>query len=547
MEKGWGMSRPSPLILLSILIASLVGNAWFGLRPGALLVSAHEGDTFHLLDILFRMEQGLVPHNDFMTPLGVLAFLPIEFFLTRGFGIGQAILWSQVLVASLLSPAIFYTAWSRLTPKTAYVFVWVTITLVLALSFGGTEPGLSMSMHYNRWAWAVGFIVILLAFAPARGRDMPVTDGVLMGLGLSLFVFLKVTFFVALLPGIALILVMKKRWTVIAAAVVTGVLAALVSLYLAGGEFWLRYIGDLLTVAGSEVRPHAGTPFVEMLSQSSTIALTAVGLIIYLLISRAGHLEEAFGLLLLLPGCFFITYQNFGNDPKWLVPMIALMLVLRPAPGERVVYGMDIHTGLTAISTAAILLFLPSAMTLAMSPLRHSAQDITTYEPMLPALAAHADIMVRSDRAKTVTALLELDLPGSPWFKYREVAGREEPETLFGVPLPACELQAGTLAWFNEISADLAEADLPSQSQLFVTDIIAAFWLFGDFAPLQDGAPWYYGNLSGLENADYVLAPKCGFVPRARALMVDELEASGFVLRPIRDNDLYALFAVTQP
>jgi hypothetical protein len=29
--------------------------------------------------------------------------------------------------------------------------------------------------------------------------------------------------------------------------------------------------------------------------------------------------------------------------------------------------------------------------------------------------------------------------------------------------------------------------------------------------------------------------------------MVDELEASGFVLRPIRDNDLYALFAVTQP
>ncbi|MBT8414043.1 MAG: hypothetical protein KJO30_06910 [Boseongicola sp.] len=541
------MSRPNPLILLAILMVTLVGSAWFGLRPGALLISAHEGDTYHLLDILFRMEQGLVPHNDFMTPLGILSFLPIELFLTRGFGIGQAILWSQVLVASALFPAIFYTAWSRLTPKTGYFFGWLTVTLVLALSFGGSEPGLSISMHYNRWAWAIGFVVILLAFAPARGREMPVIDGLLLGLGLSLFVFLKVTFFVALLPGIALILLLKKRWTVITTAVVTGALAALVALYLAGFEFCLRYIGDLLTVSGSEVRPHAGTPFVELLSQSSTIATTAVGLIIYILISRAGHLEEAFGLLLLLPGCFFITYQNFGNDPKWLVPMIALMLVLRPQPGDRVVYGMDIHTGLTAISTAAILLFMPSAMTLAMSPLRHSAQDITKYEPMLPALPAHADIMVRSDRAKTMTAQVELDLPGSPWFKYRDVAGRTEPESLFGVPLPACELKAGTLAWFNEISADLVKADLPSKSQLFVTDIIAGFWLFGDFAPLQDGAPWYYGNLSGMENADYVLAPKCGFVPRARTLMLDELEASEFLLSPIRDNELYVLFAVTQP
>lgn len=541
------MSRPNPLILLSILLVTLLGCSWFGMRHGALLISAHEGDTFHLLDILFRMEQGLLPHADFMTPLGVLSFLPVEFFLARGFGIGQSILWSQVLVAALLFPAVFYTAWSRLTPKTGYVFGWFIVTLVLALSFGGTEPGLSISMHYNRWAWAVGSIVILLAFAPARGRDLPLIDGVLLGLGLSFFVFLKATFFVALLPGIAVVLLLKKRWAVIGAAVVTGALAAIAALVLMGFDFWLRYVDDLLTVSGSEVRPHAGTPFVELLSQASTIATTAVGLMIYLLISRAGHRAEALGLLLLIPGCFFITYQNFGNDPKWLVPMIALMVVLRPAPGARVVHGMDIHTGLTTLSAAAVLIFLPSAMTLAMSPLRHSAQDISKYEPMLPALPRHADIMVRSDRANTMTAMVELDVPGSTWFKYREAAGRMEPETLFGVPLPACELQAGTMAWFREISDDLADADLASGSQLFVTDIIAAFWLFGDFAPLEGGAPWYYGNLSGMANADYVLAPKCGFVPRARALMVDELEASDYNLTPVRNNELYVLYAVSQP
>ena len=119
--------------------------------------------------------------------------------------------------------------------------------------------------------------------------------------------------------------------------------------------------------------------------------------------------------------------------------------------------------------------------------------------------------------------------------------------SLAGIKLPECELQAGSLAWFNEISADLAEAEVPSGSQLFVTDIFAAFWLFGDFAPLENGAPWYYGSLSGMQNADFVLAPKCSFVSRERAVMVGELEASDFTLTPVRNNELYVLYSVAQP
>jgi len=541
------MSRPNPLILLLILVVTFTGSSWLGLRQGVLLISAHEGDTYHLLDVLFRMEQGLAPHLDFMTPLGILSFLPIDFFMAQGLGVGQSILWSQVLMAAILSPAIFYTAWSRLSPKVGYFFAGFTILLVLAISYGGSEPGLSMSMHYNRWGWALGFVVILLAFAPTRGRSLPFVDGFLLGLGLSFLVFLKVTFFVALAPGIALVLCLHRRWATIGATVATGLLIAVFATFLLGFDFWLRYLGDLLVVAASDVRPHAGLPFGDLISQSSTIAISIVGFLSLLLISRAGHRAEALGLVLLLPGCFYITYQNFGNDPKWLVPMIALMLVLRPEPGARVVQGTDIHTGLTAVCTAAVLLFLPSATTLAMSPLRHASQDISLYQPMLPDLPAHDDILVRSDRGNTMTAQVELDVPGSPWFGYRDLAGRSDPVPLAGVELPACELQAGTLAWFNEISADLAQAELPSGSQLFVTDILAAFWLFGDVAPLANGAPWYYGKLAGMENADFVLAPKCGYVPRARALMVDELEASGFTLTPIRNNELYVLYSVDQP
>lgn len=539
------MSRPNPLILLSILLVTFAGFAWLGLRQGALLISVHEGDTVHLLDILLRMKQGQVPHLDFMTPLGILSFLPIEYFLSRGYGVGLSMLWSQVLVTALLFPAIWYVSWSRLSPKVGYFFGAFAIVQTLALTFGGSEPGLSMSMHYNRWAWTIGFLIILLAFAPARGR--PLVDGILLGLGFSVLVFMKVTFFIALLPGVALVLYLNKRWTMVGAMVVTGIASAGFAVVMLGFDFIIRYVGDLLTVSASEVRPHAGTSLGELLSQPSTIGFTAVGLLTYLLVSRAGHRAEALGLILLIPGCFFITYQNFGNDPKWLVPMIALMLVLRPEPGTRVFQGADMHTALTGLSMAAILLFLPSATSLLMSPLKHAAQDISTYEPLLPGLPEHGDILIRSDRGNTMTALVDLDLPGSAWAKYSQAAGREAPSVLAGVELPECEMQAGTAAWFKEISADIAGAGLPKDSQFFVTDILTAFWLFADIAPLNGGAPWYYGNLSGMENADYVLAPKCGFVTQARALMVSELEASEYKLTPVRNNELYVLYSVTQP
>ena len=83
--------------------------------------------------------------------------------------------------------------------------------------------------------------------------------------------------------------------------------------------------------------------------------------------------------------------------------------------------------------------------------------------------------------------------------------------------------------------------------QLFVADLLVAFWLFGPYEPLQGGAPWYYGNLSGLENADYLVVPKCGFVPEARNIIIDELNASDIPLSTVADTELLALFAVGQP
>ncbi|MDD9977532.1 MAG: hypothetical protein OXQ30_07315 [Boseongicola sp.] len=396
------MSRPNPLILLAIIAVSTVIMAGVAIRPGALMISAHEGDTYHLLDIIFRMDRGLEPHQDFVTPIGVLAFLPILWFIEGGYGVGTAILFSQLLVAVALIIPIWYTASSRLSARTGYLFAAVSMITVLALVYGGSEPGLSISMHYNRWAWAIAYILVVLALVPGRGFKW--LDGLLFGLGLSALVLLKITFFVALLPGIALALILRRDAQTMLVAAVTGAVVAIGVTVFLGFGFWTGYVGDLANVAASEVRPYAGVTLTGLISEPSSMIAIALGLCAYLFLSRSGQRNAALALILLLPGFIYITYQNFGNDPKWLIPFAAAILALRPTEEE---YQEQV-TPLTVVALAAVVLILPSVLTMALSPFRHISQSAELYEPMLPALPKHSDIKVRIDRGNKMTALVLL-------------------------------------------------------------------------------------------------------------------------------------------
>lgn len=541
------MSRPNPLILFTVLFGVAGVLSWLALRPGALLIAEHEGDTYHLLDILFRMQQGQFPHQDFMTPIGILAFLPIDVFLSRGFGVGFSILYAQVFVFVVLSPLIFYVAWSRLSPKTAYVFAAFSAAMILAISFGGPSTDLAISMHYNRWAWAVTYSVIVLAFLQPVGARWPVLDGILIGLCLGLLVLTKITFFVALVPGIAAVLLKRGESRMLLATIAGGLLVAAVASAFLGIGYWFGYAADLLAVSSSEIRPYPSASIQELIGSAETFGLSIIAFLAFLLVRRSDLDAEALGLVLLIPGFFYITYQNYGNDPKWLFPIAVLLIMLRPALGEKVHRGLDLRIAMTSVATAALLLFLPSAMNMVLSPVRHSAQDISDFSPLLPAQPDHLDIATAKTRATTVSALVQLDVEGSVWFDYREAANRADLLTLNDIEFPECQLMAGTQSWFDALSNELARLNTPEGSQLFVADILAAFWLFGPYEPLQGGAPWYYGNLSGLENADYLVIPKCGFVPEARNIIIGELIEAELQLTTIADTELMALFTVDQP
>ena len=128
------MSRPNPYLLIGTLLVFIAGFGGLSVIQSGLYLDTHEGDTYHLLDILFRMEQGLQPHVDFVTPLGLLSFLPIVLLMQAGLGVGTAIVWSQVAVALILWPIAAYVAIGRLPRRTAYALGCLVLGLLLALT-----------------------------------------------------------------------------------------------------------------------------------------------------------------------------------------------------------------------------------------------------------------------------------------------------------------------------------------------------------------------------------------------------------------------------
>ena len=539
------MSRPEPLRLVSVLAAFVAGIGLITLAKGGIFIGAHEADAFHLMDVLFRMQAGLQPHRDFVTPLGIFSLWPMVLFMNLGFGVGTAIMLGQILVAVLLLPAVAYASCSRLPPALAYAFGIGTLWLVLALTYGTSDAGISVSMHYNRWSWSITFIVLALALLPAA-RQRPALDGALIGAGMAALAMIKMTYFVALTPGVLLAVATVQTRRAVGFALVAGLAVAAAVTVVQGLDFWFAYAADLVNVAGSQIRPNTGVDLNELLIGPPYIGAVIAGVAAIVLLNNAGAAVQSRALALLLPGFIFITYQNSGNDPLWLLLLVVVMLTVRPAPGAKTHWGIDCNLSLTMLAVASFALILPVAVNLAVSPLHNLTAQSADYQPMLPAISGRSDVFVNTVRANTMNADVRLDLPGTIWAKYASKAGREPGLEFQGIAFPQCELAAGSVAWFTEISADLAAAGVPAGSQLFPADNLAAFWLFGPFAPLEKGAPWYYGGLSGVENADYVLIPKCPFVDRHRRIIVDELKEAGTPLTLVRETPDYALFATAQ-
>lgn len=532
------MSRPNPIVLLLVVlgVAGAMGAA--AVLKGGFYVAKHEGDTLHLLQIVLRMADGEWPHLDFMTPLGALAFWPIVAFVQAGFGVGSAILWSQGAVAAVLALPTLWAAFTRLNGWLAYGFGGLIMVLCLALVHGEADQLVSISMHYNRWAWAISYVVILLAVLPPLRLRAPWLDGALIGLGTAALLLIKVTYVISFAPVLLIALIVRRDWAALIAAFVAGVAVLVVVTVVAGPAFWGAYIGDLLAVAGSEVRPQPGAPLGSIIGAPAYLGGSLALLAGVIFLRQAGEEQLGLCLFLLVPGFFYVTFQNFGNDPQWLMLLAILLLVPQVAPEAVSGLGLPLKRALSVTAVAAMAFAAPSVINLTYSPFRHLSIDAENYTQLLP---GQADLFGRLVRSNRVDGTVGLDGPGSGLEDRRELAEREDLEvSLNGEVLPDCELGLGLIAWFEVIVADL-EANGYGSAKIFAADIFTSHWLFGDVARLPEGSPWYYGGLPGFAGADYVLVPLCPASQPVRKQILETLEERGVALTEVHRAPHYIL------
>lgn len=538
-----------PLVRLVIfLIAVWTVLAAAALAKGGFFLAKHEGDTLHLLQIVFRMADGEWPHLDFMTPIGFFAFAPIVLFVKLGFGIGIAILLSQGLVGLILILPLAWTIANRLQGWVGYLFGAAVLILAMALVHGEVERSVSISMHYNRWAWAVSYIAIVLAVLPPLVKRHDLLDGVVIGACAAFLLLCKITYFAAFAIPILVALILRGAWRAVGGAVVIiGAVGVIITL-LAGPAFWSAYLGDLLTVAGSEVRPQPGAGWRTVVGAPAYIGGSLLLFLGVVLLRQAG--EDTLGVLLLLlaPAFIYVTFQNFGNDPQWLWVVAILFLAAKPASDLTNGMGWNMARALQFAAVAALAFGAPSFFNLAYSPFRHLAVDRDDYVPMLTAMPGHDDLWLRKVRANRVDGAVALDVPGSGLEDRAALADREPTLTVWqGETLRDCELQMGLIAWFEAIAADLAAHDHPKGAPVFVADLFSSLWLFGDMARLPQGAPWYYGGLPGFEYASFMLVPDCPASQSVRKEILQAVTETGVETTEIARRPLYTLYALNRP
>ena len=538
-----GKTNDKMLAIALALMTVLLGGA--ALLKGGFYLGKHEGDTLHLLQMVLRMADGDWPHLDFVTPIGVLAIAPIAWLVSLGLGVGHAILWSQVLVALIALPATWYVARTRFAGIWSYVFGAVILILILALVHGETTRAVSISMHYNRWAWAAAFLAIATAVMPARGGNRTV-DGVIIGVAMALLLLTKATYLIAFLPAILVALIGRKAWRTVVAGLIAGIVVMVAVTVLAGTPiFWLAYLRDLATVAASDVRPQPGYAFGVTVGAPAWMGGSLMLILSVIWLRHAGRMLEGLVMLILVPGFFYVTYQNFGNDPQWL-PLLGLMLIaLRPDGEVTNSFGWNMREVMTYTAVAALAFGAPSLINLAYSPFRHLTEDPEDYTALLPGSGLHEDIVTPTIRAYRMDAKVALDGPDTIYGAFWDPEFRQNEVTEWkGETLPNCANEVGTVGWFQVNAKLLNETGLIEGKTAFVADLLNAFWLFGAFEPLPGNAPWYYGNLSGLENADFVVVPLCPMSVTTRHLILAELDEADVVLTEVARTSEFILYEV---
>lgn len=532
------------LRFFTVILLVTIGLVAISLLHGGLLVGGYEGDLIHTVDIAYRLAEGEKPHQDFMTPLGVLTIYPLSIFILAGFGPGISLLMAQALVCLILLPMIAWVAISRLERGTRTFFALALIMVVTALVYGGDNPLTTVAIYYNRWAWAIcSLIVITLLVAPKVENTR--ADALVIGICGAWLVLLKITYIVAILPFVLVAILYNRDWRLMfQALVVSLIILAGATVAFGGLGYWQGYIHDLLETLVSPIRSVPGEDYGSLFGKPAYLPGSAVMLASIVYFRKTGRMREGLLLLILFPGVVYITYQNWGNDPFWVFILAIALLGTAQKKTGLTFWDIDASTFQKGLALVALTIYSPALFNQAFSVPRHAGQDASEFAPMFSD-PRFVDIGVRKSDNDAPSAIVPIAIEtvfAEPVDEAEDDAEENLPVMVNGEELPQCDLSTGLVGLLRQMVVELDAVDLAQGKHVLLADLLDPLWLFGDYKRNTVGAPWYYGSDGGYETAEILMVPFCPVSIPARKEKLAALSKKGANFREVMRSELFILF-----
>ncbi len=371
-------NRAAPAAFLGFVVVALLAclSVVYG-RP-VTHSAVFLNDSFVFFDGIHRIAHGQMPHVDFSTPVGALAYwLPYLGFTIVG-GYAGAIEVASLLLAAIVVSFAALLLWQRAASAMALLILATTACIIVVpLAPGWIPQEVSHAMHYNRWSWGVILTLFLLGLPPAPDTKPGLVRGLIVAMLLSALFFIKITYFA--IGSVYLLLLLsyadvRRRDAIVA---ITGVGLILTVCVVATGSMLFHYFSDIAQALAVDVAVRDSYLTIAMTNRHSLILLI---LAIYAAVLKANLRWQDFLIVGYIGASgLAIVDQNFQFTFIVSLPAAFALLAAPRNPTNDA-----IRLGDSVIIAVCLVMLLPFAVDWARVTLRHmvppSAGEFTTLD-----------------------------------------------------------------------------------------------------------------------------------------------------------------------
>jgi hypothetical protein len=307
-------------------------------------------DVFTLLNGGYRMLEGQAQGIDFTNPIGPLVYgLVAVGMRVQSQPSLEAVTYGTLIFLVMVSALAWAVTRRRLPQPYAAAFTcFVAILSVSVRPLGYAPSTTTYAMLYNRYAWLLYSILLLLVLVRRRGPQTNLTvtvDGALLGVVLGLIFYCKITFFVAGVLAVGLGLVLRTlpcRWR-LGAGAASGFIAVAATMRAAFGVRTIRYVRDFLDAGRVQVGSQRTHALASGIFHTAPVTFLALCLLVLLVENARRSGEPVQPLILLgLTGAFILISSlmlSAGDAPERgelpalvVVPLLVVVFLERALP-----------------------------------------------------------------------------------------------------------------------------------------------------------------------------------------------------------------------